>query len=185
MLAQYQANKEDNTNNYYPKEVNIENLISQSEQIEYANSDNTESGVVVEWLAHTSKNNTENSPHDSPLELSVIIQQKETYADAVISYLVMEKRKKYKKFFLSGIADGAKERQIYSYLNKRGITPSFICIFPSKRKGNISARVYIPLASNNMVLEDDFQPEFVRSKPWLPKKENKFKPLKGKYSTYV
>ncbi len=35
---------------------------------------------------------------------------------------VERKRNKYKKFFLSGIADGVKESQIYSYLIERNIT---------------------------------------------------------------
>ena len=54
--------------------------------IEYANLDDTESRIVVEGLALTSSNNTQDSPH----ELSVIMQQKDAYADAVTSHLVLE-----------------------------------------------------------------------------------------------
>ena len=95
------------------------------------------------------------------------------------------KRRKFKQFFLSGIADQVNESQIISYLAKRNITPKNISIFRSKRKGTVSAKIYIPTASASVVLEKNFWPKYVHGcKPWQ-RKADKIKTQTGNYSTYV
>ena len=74
-----------------------------------------------------------------------------------------------------------KESQIYSYLSQRGIIPSVISIFKSKRRGTISAKIHVPSASSSFVLKKDFWPKFVCCKAWIQKTKNKNKPLRGKF----
>jgi hypothetical protein len=80
-----------------------------------------------------------------------------------------KKRRNYKHFFLSGIAENVNEDQIYSYLVERNVTPNNITIFQSKRVGTISAKIRIPLASSPIVLQENFWPKYVFCKPWLQK----------------
>ena len=54
---------------------------------------------------------------------------------------VERKRKKFKSFFVSGISEHVKGKQISSYLSRRNVIRSHISVFPSKRKGTISAKI--------------------------------------------
>ena len=105
-----------------------------------------------------------------------------------------KRRRKYKQFFLSGIAKNVNEDQIFSYLVERNVTPHNITIFQSKRVETISAKIRIPSASSAVVLQEDFWPKFILCKPWLQKpKENERRriisnnnnTLVGNYATYV
>ncbi len=58
------------------------------------------------------------------------LAQKNTDTDGFIG--VDRNRKKTKKFFLSGIHDSVKESQIFSYLEKRDIIPTYISVFRSQ-----------------------------------------------------
>ena len=98
---------------------------------------------------------------------------------------VERKRKKYKKFFLSGIAEGVKESQIYSYLVERNITPTLVSTFQSKRKGTMSAKIHIPLTTSSVVLEKNFWPEFVYCKPWQQKVDKRQNTLQKNKETLV
>ena len=97
---------------------------------------------------------------------------------------IERKRRKFKQFFLSGIADQVNESQIISYLAKRNITPKNISIFRRKRKGTVSAKIYIPIASASVVMEENFWPKYVYCKIWQHKAD-KIKTQTGNYSTYV
>ena len=105
---------------------------------------------------------------------------------------VQRKRKKFKSFFVSGISELVKEKQISSYLSRRNVIPSHISVFPSKRKGIISAKIGIPIASVSKVQEKTFWPMYVYCKPW--RQNDKRKPVvqrinnmpqKEEYATYV
>ena len=105
---------------------------------------------------------------------------------------VQRKRRKFKQFFLSGIADDVNESQIISYLAERNIKPNNILIFRSRRKGTISVKIGIPLASVSTVLEENFWPDYVQCKPWQYKENRRnpaaqdiIKTQTGNYSTYV
>ena len=79
---------------------------------------------------------------------------------------VQRKRKKFKSFFVSGISEHVKEKQISSYLSRRNVIPSHISVFPSKRRGTISAKIGIPIASVSKVQDKTFWPMYVYCKPW-------------------
>ena len=105
---------------------------------------------------------------------------------------VQRKRKKFKSFFVSGISEHVKEKQISSYLSRRNVIPSYISVFPSKRKGTISAKIGIPIASVSKVQEKTFWPMYVYCKPW--RQNDKRKPVVQRinnmpqaeeYATYV
>ena len=98
---------------------------------------------------------------------------------------VERKRKKCKKFFLSGIAEGVKESQIYSYLVERNIAPTMVSTFQSKRKGTMSAKIHIPLTTSSVVLEKNFWPEFVYCKPWQQKVDKRQNTLQKNKETLV
>ena len=78
---------------------------------------------------------------------------------------VQRKRKKFKSFFVSGISELVKEKQISSYFSRRNVIPSHISVFPSKRKGTIWAKIGIPIASISKVHEKTFWPMYVYCKP--------------------
>ena len=101
---------------------------------------------------------------------------------------VERKRNKSKKFFISGIAENVTQTQIVSYLEQRSITPTYISVFASHRKGTLSCKIHIPSASSSLVLEENFWPKHVKCKPWQEHKKTKQKvcrTLDGNVSTYV
>lgn len=117
---------------------------------------------------------------------------KKTSSDSDGFIGVERKRRKTRKFFLTGIAENVNENQILSYLNDRNIVPTYISIFPSRRRGTLSSRIHVPSAASSLVLDDNFWPKFVVCKPWRPK-DNTKNPVdweinltqKGSFSTYV
>ena len=74
-----------------------------------------------------------------------------------------------KRIFLTGIASSVNEKHIQSYLESRNINPTYISVFPSKRKGTASAKVHIPSADLPLVQDNDFWPRFVICKLWQSK----------------
>ena len=102
---------------------------------------------------------------------------------------VDRKRSKVKKFLLSGIADNVKECQVLSYLKQRNVSPTFISVFPSKRKGTISAKIHFRPIDCTLVQQQNSWPDFVNCKPWQPKGKtrevNITHSVNGKFSTYV
>ncbi len=105
---------------------------------------------------------------------------------------VERKRRKIKKFFLTGIAENVNENQILSYLNKKNIIPTYISIFPSRRRGVLSSKIHVPLAASSLVQKENFWPKYVTCKPWRAKDDIK-NPVereinlthKGTLSTFV
>lgn len=133
--------------------------------------------------------NNDNEDHQQSLQLSTIKDDGFTGVE--------RKRKRNKKFFLSGIANGVKENHIYTYLTKRNIVPNSILTFQSRRKGTMSAKICIPSTFTKSVLEENFWPKFVHCKLWQQKEtvrkselhtgnENaKTQSYKGPHSTLV
>jgi hypothetical protein len=56
---------------------------------------------------------------------------------------VDRRRNTVKKFLLSRIAENVKECQIVSYLKQQNITPTYISVFPSKRKGHQLKSIFV------------------------------------------
>ena len=105
---------------------------------------------------------------------------------------VERRRNRTKRIFLSGIASSVNKKHIQSYLERRNINPTYISVFPSKRKGTVSAKVHIRSADLPFVQKDDFWPEFVICKLWQSKeslgrtmKQQTKTPQCGNLSTYV
>ena len=86
---------------------------------------------------------------------------------------VERKRRKTKKFFLTGIAENVNENQILSYLNKKNIIPTYISIFPSRRRGVLSSKIHVPSAASSLVQEENFWPKYVICK-WLTQSQSEF-----------
>ena len=86
---------------------------------------------------------------------------------------VERKRRKTKKFFLTGIAENVNENQILSYLNKKNIIPTYLSIFPSRRRGVLSSKIHVPSAASLLVQEENFWPKYVTCKPWRAKDDIK------------
>ena len=105
---------------------------------------------------------------------------------------VKRRRNQAKRLFLSGIASSVNEKHIQSYLERRNLNPTYISVFPSKRKGTVSAKVHISCADLPFVQKDHFWPKFVICKLWQSK-ESLGKTFKrhtktsqgGNFSTYV
>jgi hypothetical protein len=98
---------------------------------------------------------------------------------------VERKRKKTKKFLLTGISKNVKDHHILSYLERRNIIPTYISVFPSRRRGTLSCKIHFQAAACSFVQDENFWPEFVSCKPWQPKKQI-IKPTQdGNFSSYV
>lgn len=98
---------------------------------------------------------------------------------------VERKRKKPKKFLLTGISENVKDHHILSYLERRNIIPTYISVFPSRRRGTLSCKIHFQAAACSLVQHENFWPEFVSCKPWQPK-EKIIKPIQdGNFSSYV
>ena len=82
---------------------------------------------------------------------------------------VKRRRNRTKRLFLSGIASSVNEKHIQSYLERQNINPTYISVFPSKRKGTVSAKVHISCADLPFVQKDHFWPKFVICKLWQSK----------------
>ena len=93
---------------------------------------------------------------------------------------------------LTGVAENVKENQILSNLEQRNITPTYISMFRSRRRGTISARIHIPSGSCALVQKENFWPKFVGCTPWRSKEYDSKTAerqvnvtLDGIYSTYA
>ncbi|CAB3999624.1 Hypothetical predicted protein [Paramuricea clavata] len=82
---------------------------------------------------------------------------------------VKRKRRHIKRFFLSGISDTVNYETIIGFLEKREIQPTQLRIFPSRRKGTISAKLNVNAKDCSVISQKDFWPAFVSCKPWLTK----------------
>ena len=74
---------------------------------------------------------------------------------------VKRRRNRTKRLFLSRIACGVNEKHIQSFLERRNTNPTYISVFPSKRKGTVLAQVHISCADLPVVQKDHFWPKFV------------------------
>ena len=133
------------------------------------------------------KNNT---PNNNTPNNNTPNNNSEISADGFVG--VKRGRNRTKRLFLSGIACGVNEKHIQSYLERRNINPTYISVFPSKRKGTVSAKVHISCADLPVVQKDHFWPKFVICKLWQSKEslEKTFNQHTktshgGNFSTYV
>lgn len=101
--------------------TNAEQTILQRHKPTYAN--------IVSSHEFVASNTQKSAPSKSPCGTKTFFSN----SDGFIG--VERKRRKIKKFFLTGIAENVNENQIFSYLNKKNIIPTYISIFLSRRRG--------------------------------------------------
>jgi hypothetical protein len=150
------------------------------------NNKTTFAEVVASSFAFNTCDTLEKSPTNKSQNNSqqIINDPPSDSADGFIG--VDRRHNRVKKFLLSGIADNVKECQIVSYLKQRNITPTYISVFPSKRKGTISAKIHFRSADCSLVQQQKFWPQFVNCKTWQSEGEIRSNIThNGKYSTYV
>ena len=98
---------------------------------------------------------------------------------------VERKRKRTKKFLLTGISENVKDHHILSYLERRNIIPTYISVFPSRQRGTLSCKIHFQAAACSLVQDVNFWPKFVSCKPWQPKKKITKPTQDGNFSSYV
>lgn len=74
-----------------------------------------------------------------------------------------------KKYDGVSLVEGVKANDILSFLERRNIKPTQLKVFPSRRKGTLSAKINIPSSICSNILNKDFWPQFVFCKPWVSK----------------
>ena len=131
-----------------------------------------------------------NKQRTDKLESSSLNQLAQRNVDSDGFIGVNRRRKRTKKYFLSGIHESVNEGQIRSYLEEKQITPTYISLFRSRRnaKGTCSATVHIPSSMCPLVQADGFWPKYVKCSLWRtrnPLEEKTNITHNGKYSTRV
>ena len=77
-------------------------------------------------------------------------------------------RQKIKRIYLGGVH--ATANVIKQYMQEKGIFPTFVRLFNSKRKGTVAVLINVKNDDFEHVSENDFWPEYVYSRPWLSKR---------------
>ena len=101
-------------------------LTNNNTQSSYAKATKAHFSNIKNGKAHLGSSNTSEKLTKKPDD-SIISQVDQPNEDGFVG--VKRRRRRYRKCFLSGIADNVKESQIYSYLYKRNISPSHISVF--------------------------------------------------------
>jgi hypothetical protein len=76
-------------------------------------------------------------------------------------------RRVVKRLYLGGAREGATSELVTEYMERKGISPTVIKIFKSKRKGTVAIRVNVNSRDYQRVLQNDFWPENVYARPWV------------------
>jgi hypothetical protein len=85
-------------------------------------------------------------------------------------FVGVEKRR-IKRLYLRGVCEGVTDKLISNYINKKGITPTFVRLMKSKRKGTVAVRVNVLSEDFDRALEKDFWPKHVYVREWLSKQK--------------
>ena len=97
------------------------------------------------------------------------LQEKSKQSESDTFIGVKRTRVYTKRFFLSGIAENVSKDTIIRFLDKKGVTPTLLNLFPNKRKGTSSAKVNVHIKDSKRIEEDGFWPTHVYCRPWLSK----------------
>lgn len=84
---------------------------------------------------------------------------------------VQRNRVKTRRYYIGGIAETTKKEAILHFLNTKGISPTLLSLFPSKRKGTLSAKMNIRAEDVDKINAEDFWPRNVYCRPWVSKEE--------------
>ena len=69
---------------------------------------------------------------------------------------VKRNRVQTKRYFVSEIAENVNKDMILQYLDKKGVNPTLINLFSSKRKGTLSAKLNLRAVDSKRIQEDEF-----------------------------
>lgn len=81
-------------------------------------------------------------------------------------FIRVEKRR-IKRLYLGGVREGVTVNLISNYINKKGITPTFVRLMRSKRKGTVAVRVNVLSEDFERASQQDFWPKHVYVREWL------------------
>lgn len=84
---------------------------------------------------------------------------------------VERKRFNTTRFFISGIAERTNKDKVVRYLNNKGVFPTMLNLFPSKRKGTLSAKMNLRSEDVATLNAKDFWPPFVSCRRWMSKQK--------------
>ncbi len=76
-----------------------------------------------------------------------------------------------KRLYLGGVHEGVNEQLIVNYMEKKGISPTIVRLFKSKRKGTVAVRVNVKLSGFQTVSVNDFSPKHVYAREWISKQK--------------
>jgi hypothetical protein len=73
-----------------------------------------------------------------------------------------------KRYYVGGIHPDSTDGGLEEYLTERGINPTELSLFESKR-GNLCAKITIPYYEAFIIEDPEFWPRFMRCRQWLTK----------------
>ena len=78
-----------------------------------------------------------------------------------------------KRYYIGGIAEATKKETIIHFLKSKGIWPTLLNLFTSKRKGTLSAKMNIRVGDDEKIAVENFEfwPTHVYCRPWLSKEK--------------
>ena len=100
--------------------------------------------------------------------LSGIDSKKDNVSCEETDFVGVQKHK-IKRLYLGGVREGVNEQSITNYMGKKGISPTFIRLFKSKRKGTVAVRVNVKTVNFERASDNDFWPKHVYAREWLSK----------------
>ncbi len=72
-----------------------------------------------------------------------------------------------KRVYLGGVKEGVNEGKIREFMDNKGVVPTFIRTFKSRRKGTIAVRVNVKFEDYDRVCKNEFWPTNVYARPWI------------------
>ena len=100
--------------------------------------------------------------------LSVAGSKEDNESSEEMDFVGVQKHK-VRRLYLGGVREGVNEQTITNYMQKKGISPTFMRLFKSKRKGTVAVRVNVKSADFERVSDNKFWPKHVYAREWLSK----------------
>ena len=72
---------------------------------------------------------------------------------------VSVQKHKVRHLYLGSVREGVNKQTITNYMQKKGISPTFMRLFKSKRKGTVAARVNVKSVDFKTVSDNEFWPK--------------------------
>ena len=151
---------------------NVEDLNAHSGAVNTARDSNafvSKAGASIS-LNHQSEQIAQHSCVVEPREsnLSGADSKEDNESSEEMDFVGVQKHK-VRRLYLGGVREGVNEQTITNYMQKRGISPTFMRLFKSKRKGTVAVRVNVKSADFERVSDNEFWPKHVYAREWLSK----------------